>query len=115
MGRAAPSRFSTPGRQALATIQPSCISTRPKLSTRRLFPRLRWPLCRAERGVLSTVYRSYRLVSNADVMGGFPNSSVNLEIRANLEKEYADVLTPAALKAIEALAPLDRERKRLMT
>ena len=38
-----------------------------------------------------------------------------LEIRGTLEAEYPDVYTPAALDALEALASLDAERKRLMT
>ncbi len=37
-----------------------------------------------------------------------------LEIRANLEIAYADVYTPEAIAALEALAPLDAERKALM-
>ena len=40
--------------------------------------------------------------------------SNRIEIRANLEREYRDVYTPDALAAIEALAPLDREVKRVM-
>ncbi|HEY6508688.1 MAG TPA: hypothetical protein VIY56_11795, partial [Vicinamibacterales bacterium] len=38
-----------------------------------------------------------------------------LEIRGALARTYQDVFTPAALDALEALAPLDAERKRLMT
>jgi malate synthase len=38
-----------------------------------------------------------------------------LEIRGTLEAAYPDVFTPAALDALEVLAPLDAERKRLMT
>lgn len=37
-----------------------------------------------------------------------------LEIRSNLEQDYADVFTPQALAALEALAPLDADRKVLM-
>lgn len=37
-----------------------------------------------------------------------------LEIRGTLETDYADVLTPAALAALEHLAPFDRDRKALM-
>ena len=37
-----------------------------------------------------------------------------LEIRAGVEEEYRDVLTSAALGALEALAPLNRERLELM-
>jgi malate synthase len=37
-----------------------------------------------------------------------------LEIRGNLESAYADVLTPEALAALEALAPLDADRKAVM-
>jgi malate synthase len=37
-----------------------------------------------------------------------------LEIRANLQKEYPDVYTKAALDALNALAPLDKERQALM-
>jgi malate synthase len=36
------------------------------------------------------------------------------EIRSNVEKSYPDVLTPEALKALDALAPLDAERRRVM-
>src|SRR5947208_12769603 len=38
-----------------------------------------------------------------------------LEIRGNLESAYADVYTPGARAALEALAPLDADRKALMT
>jgi len=38
-----------------------------------------------------------------------------LEIRGALAGTYPDVFTPAALDALEVLAPLDAERKRLMT
>ncbi len=34
-----------------------------------------------------------------------------LEIRAGARERYADVYTPAALAALEALAPLDRDRR----
>src|SRR5438477_10307690 len=37
-----------------------------------------------------------------------------LEIRANLENAYADVFTPEAVAALEALAGLDADRKALM-
>src|SRR5687768_12738239 len=37
-----------------------------------------------------------------------------LEIRGNLAADYADVLTPQALEALSALAPLDADRKTLM-
>ena len=37
-----------------------------------------------------------------------------IEVRAGLLPDYADVLTPAVLAAIEALAPLDADRKRVM-
>jgi malate synthase len=37
-----------------------------------------------------------------------------LEIRAHLAQSYADVYTPAALDALHALAPLDRDRHALM-
>ena len=37
-----------------------------------------------------------------------------LEIRAGVETAYADVLTPAAIAALHALAPLDAERRALM-
>ena len=38
-----------------------------------------------------------------------------LEIRANLETSYSDVLTQEALTALEALAPLDVDRRAVMT
>jgi malate synthase len=38
----------------------------------------------------------------------------NLEIRANLESAYADVFTPEAVAALEALAGLDADRKAVM-
>ena len=38
-----------------------------------------------------------------------------IEIRGNLEKTYPDVFTPEAVAALEALAPLDADRKQLMT
>jgi malate synthase len=37
-----------------------------------------------------------------------------IEIRANLENAYQDVFTPQALKALEALASLDDDRKAIM-
>src|SRR5688500_1852319 len=37
-----------------------------------------------------------------------------LEIRGNLQSEYRDVYTNEALAALEALAPLDKERQALM-
>src|SRR5687768_17431852 len=37
-----------------------------------------------------------------------------LEIRGNLQSEYRDVYTDAALAALEALATLDKERQALM-
>ena len=37
-----------------------------------------------------------------------------LEIRSTLEHAYTDVLTPAAIAALEHLAPFDRDRKTLM-
>jgi len=37
-----------------------------------------------------------------------------LEIRGTLERDYPDVLTPAAIAALERLAPFDRDRKQLM-
>ncbi len=37
-----------------------------------------------------------------------------LQIRGNLENEYKDVLTPDAIAALEALSPLDAERKSVM-
>ena len=37
-----------------------------------------------------------------------------LEVRGNLQSEYQDVLTPRALAVLEALAPLDNDRKALM-
>jgi malate synthase len=37
-----------------------------------------------------------------------------LEIRANLETSYSDVLTPEALAVLEALSPLDADRKAVM-
>ena len=38
-----------------------------------------------------------------------------IEIRGNLEKAYPDVFTQEAVAAFEALAPLDADRKQLMT
>jgi malate synthase len=40
--------------------------------------------------------------------------SARLEIRADLGRDYADVYTPAALEALQALAPLNRDRLDLM-
>ncbi len=40
--------------------------------------------------------------------------SRRLEIRGNLRSAYADVYTPEALAALDALAPLDEDRKALM-
>ena len=37
-----------------------------------------------------------------------------MEIRQNLAQKYADVLTPEAVAALNALAPLDADRKRVM-
>src|SRR5262245_24616549 len=37
-----------------------------------------------------------------------------LEIRSNLESAYADVFTPEAVAALEALAGLDADRKAVM-
>src|SRR5438132_5809127 len=37
-----------------------------------------------------------------------------LEIRGNLEKAYADVFTPEAVAALEALASLEADRKAVM-
>ena len=39
---------------------------------------------------------------------------MTFRIRAGVENEYADVLTPGARQALRALAPLDEERKSLM-
>jgi malate synthase len=41
-------------------------------------------------------------------------SASALQIRGSLDREYADVLTPAVLTALTALAPLDADRKALM-
>src|ERR671937_261425 len=38
-----------------------------------------------------------------------------LEIRGNLESDYADIFTPEAVAALEALAGLDADRKAVMT
>ena len=38
-----------------------------------------------------------------------------LQIRAGLEQAYPDVYTPEALAAIDALAPLNADRRALMT
>ena len=40
--------------------------------------------------------------------------SRRLEIRGNLRSQYADVYTPQALDALDALAPLDADRKAIM-
>ena len=40
--------------------------------------------------------------------------SRSLEIRSTLGNDYADVYTPEALAALDALAPLDADRKALM-
>lgn len=42
-------------------------------------------------------------------------SAAPLQIRGSLARDYADVYTPAALDALTALAPLDADRKALMT
>jgi malate synthase len=42
-------------------------------------------------------------------------SSRTLEIRGNLEESYQDLFTPEAVRALEALAGLDAERKAIMT
>jgi malate synthase len=39
---------------------------------------------------------------------------MTLEFRASVRSDYSDVLTPDAVRALEALAPLDAARKRLM-
>ncbi len=41
-------------------------------------------------------------------------SGRTIEIRGTLEHDYPDILTPAALAALQALAPLDADRKSLM-
>jgi malate synthase len=41
-------------------------------------------------------------------------SARTLQIRDNLENTYRDVFTPEALAALEALAPLDKDRKAVM-
>ena len=41
-------------------------------------------------------------------------ASRGFEIRGTLERDYADVYTPEALAALNALAPLDADRKALM-
>jgi malate synthase len=41
--------------------------------------------------------------------------SRRLEIRPGLESQYADVITPEVLSALDALAPLDDDRKAVMT
>src|SRR5262245_27172720 len=40
--------------------------------------------------------------------------AAQLEIRGNLKNDYRDVYTDAALSALDALAPLDKERQALM-
>ena len=45
---------------------------------------------------------------------GASGSAPDLEIRAGLEREYADIFTPEARAALAALARLDPERKALM-
>jgi malate synthase len=42
-------------------------------------------------------------------------TSRRLEIRGNLQTAYADVLTPEVVTALEELAPLDEDRKRVMS
>jgi malate synthase len=42
-------------------------------------------------------------------------TSRRLEIRGNLQTAYADVLTPEVVTALEELAPLDDDRKRVMS
>ena len=42
------------------------------------------------------------------------NRSTGLQIRDNLESQYADIYTPEALAALSALAHFDSRRKRLM-
>ncbi|MEX1184936.1 MAG: malate synthase [Gemmatimonadota bacterium] len=44
-----------------------------------------------------------------------PDRGANLEIRGSLEHEYPDVYTSDALAAVEALAHLDEDRRRLMS
>src|SRR5437899_12344899 len=41
-------------------------------------------------------------------------AALQLEIRGNLESAYADVFTPEAVAALEALAGLDADRKAIM-
>ena len=43
-----------------------------------------------------------------------PSSGRGLSVRADIAQRYADVLTPAVWRALEALASLDDDRKRLM-
>jgi hypothetical protein len=40
--------------------------------------------------------------------------SRKFEIRRNLAETYSDVFTPEALAALDALAPLDADRKAVM-
>jgi malate synthase len=47
--------------------------------------------------------------------GGSPgNGALELEIRATLEQDYADILTPEVRRALATLAPIDSERKAVM-
>src|SRR5688572_9578369 len=41
--------------------------------------------------------------------------SGKLEIRSNFQTTYSDIFTPQAIAALETLAPLDADRKALMT
>ena len=43
-----------------------------------------------------------------------PSPGRGLTVRAEIARQYDDVLTPAVWLALEALAPLDLDRKRLM-
>jgi malate synthase len=43
-----------------------------------------------------------------------PEHAPSLEIRDGLQEQYSDLFTPTALAALEALAPLDEDRKSLM-
>lgn len=47
-------------------------------------------------------------------MSSTPKAPAQLKIRESLLRDYPDVLTPAALDAVAALAPLDQARKLLM-
>src|SRR6266540_2025207 len=42
------------------------------------------------------------------------SASSPFEVRANLDSTYADVLTPAAMRALDALAPFDDDRQQIM-